>query len=772
MSTRGPADMKIQLKLDGLRTVTRGFAQLRDAGQRSARALRDGARTVGRDLQRVATVSKIAAKGVASVGGAALAVGAGGVALLNKSLRDTASLSREVAEEIDELQKTANSFGIQDGRTLGGLRFAAANEGASSGAVDRALGALQLLAEDAINGDEKALELFSLVGARYGDIVDEFGNVRTGDELFLAFAERFSQLGPEVNRTAIAMQAFGRRAGPELVTLLNAGRGPIQDYLRDFNELRAIGDEDVALVGAFKAQQDRRLAAFDGLRTAVARNFLPALQQVDQQLELFFVEQRGAAATFGAVAGGFVVEFVPKLLEAGRVLAALLTGRAAELEDTPLKRGLEAAIGLVRGFTSGLMDVLDLLSTGDIDAAPEWLQSTVRFGRDGAEAITGLVASAREISEFWSGTLKPAFDSLVETVTSVYELLGVDEPASQLAITAALIAFGGTITTILTKLGALTLALGKAGAAAAGLGAAGAAGGAAAAGTAAAVATGAVVVGGVALGAAAVSARNFDEQVQEATRIARELAETEGEAYAAAYLKTFLETVPQEFRAAQLANGALSFLTGGRVGVDIDETVAQLDLIIAAGGVEESAAGVRRALADLGLTRAEDGTISGAAGYDLAARLKIAEVELTPEAQAQLDAFRDLAAERGIAPPGSGDRISARFASGGFVRGPGTGTSDSILARLSNGEFVMRAAAVRRYGLGLLDRINNLSLPGFAAGGLVSPAAVPAPAMLLGSGGTPIHLTLPGIGEYHLSARQDVAEDLLRAARKAKRSRL
>lgn len=63
------------------------------------------------------------------------------------------------------------------------------------------------------------------------------------------------------------------------------------------------------------------------------------------------------------------------------------------------------------------------------------------------------------------------------------------------------------------------------------------------------------------------------------------------------------------------------------------------------------------------------------------------------------------------------------FATGGHVRGPGSGTSDSILARLSNGEYVMRAAAVQKYGLALLDRMNGLHLPGFAGGGLVEVAA-------------------------------------------------
>lgn len=40
---------------------------------------------------------------------------------------------------------------------------------------------------------------------------------------------------------------------------------------------------------------------------------------------------------------------------------------------------------------------------------------------------------------------------------------------------------------------------------------------------------------------------------------------------------------------------------------------------------------------------------------------------------------------------------SAKFATGGKVVGPGTGTSDSIPAQLSNGEYVMTAKATRMY---------------------------------------------------------------------------
>jgi hypothetical protein len=58
------------------------------------------------------------------------------------------------------------------------------------------------------------------------------------------------------------------------------------------------------------------------------------------------------------------------------------------------------------------------------------------------------------------------------------------------------------------------------------------------------------------------------------------------------------------------------------------------------------------------------------------------------------------------------------FASGGQVTGIGTGTSDSIPAMLSNGEFVVNAKATSRY-VKLLTAINTGTLPHFADGGYV-----------------------------------------------------
>jgi hypothetical protein len=62
-------------------------------------------------------------------------------------------------------------------------------------------------------------------------------------------------------------------------------------------------------------------------------------------------------------------------------------------------------------------------------------------------------------------------------------------------------------------------------------------------------------------------------------------------------------------------------------------------------------------------------------------------------------------------------------ADGGLLRGPGTSTSDSIPALLSDGEYVIKAAAVKKYGKAFFDQANSMR---FASGGHVSRMATPS----------------------------------------------
>ncbi|RWO05478.1 MAG: hypothetical protein EOS07_24690 [Mesorhizobium sp.] len=121
------------------------------------------------------------------------------------------------------------------------------------------------------------------------------------------------------------------------------------------------------------------------------------------------------------------------------------------------------------------------------------------------------------------------------------------------------------------------------------------------------------------------------------------------------------------------------------------------------------------------------------------------------------------------------------FANGGHVRGPGTSTSDSIPARLSNGEFVVNARATAR-NRALLEAVNDNRLPGFADGGLVGGGApvfagndnraqqiaINAPITVNGSAGTPeqnTDLSKKMARQLESTMRGVVADELRRSTR-------
>ena len=74
--------------------------------------------------------------------------------------------------------------------------------------------------------------------------------------------------------------------------------------------------------------------------------------------------------------------------------------------------------------------------------------------------------------------------------------------------------------------------------------------------------------------------------------------------------------------------------------------------------------------------------------------------------------------------------VKKKFEAGGFVSGAGSGKSDSIPAMLSNGEYVINADSVKKYGVQTFNAFNNkkYSMGGpvtrmpYASGGLASSA--------------------------------------------------
>ena len=121
-----------------------------------------------------------------------------------------------------------------------------------------------------------------------------------------------------------------------------------------------------------------------------------------------------------------------------------------------------------------------------------------------------------------------------------------------------------------------------------------------------------------------------------------------------------------------------------------------------------------------------------------------------------------------------------RAAEGGHIIGPGTGTSDSIHAMLSNGEFVVNSRAVQSVGVGFLHAVNSGALAMRSMGGMIrmatggmigGPQRFASGGLVAAGGGSlggmaAVHLHIGG-STYSLLGERGVVQSLTGAARKA-----
>jgi TP901 family phage tail tape measure protein len=146
------------------------------------------------------------------------------------------------------------------------------------------------------------------------------------------------------------------------------------------------------------------------------------------------------------------------------------------------------------------------------------------------------------------------------------------------------------------------------------------------------------------------------------------------------------------------------------VDIDSDPAVTAFNEILAAG--QNTASGIGSAFEDAG------DKIADALELEKQARIQATLYEDDIKALgATFQKFAPPSLKQGIVSRFTGNNPFERRASGGPIYGPGTSTSDSIPAMLSNGEYVIRASAVKQYGVGFFNQLNQMKTPRFFSGG-------------------------------------------------------
>lgn len=169
----------------------------------------------------------------------------------------------KILEQINAARDFADSLNDMSERTgiaverLSELAYAGQLSDVSIESMQTGLKGLSKKMAEAAGGSEKAREAFSLMG------IDPSG--KSTDEVLLEIAEAFSGYEDGANKSALAMQIFGK-AGVDMIPFLNNGKEGIADLSKEARQLGGVVSTDTAKAAAdFNDNLDKMATALRGV---------------------------------------------------------------------------------------------------------------------------------------------------------------------------------------------------------------------------------------------------------------------------------------------------------------------------------------------------------------------------------------------------------------------------------------------------------------------------------------------------------------------------
>lgn len=177
------------------------------------------------------------------------------------------------------------------------LGFAAEQSGASIEDVGAGLRFLSRNAVEAAEGGKQQAQAFRNLGIA---LKDTSGNIRPVNDLLLDVADRFRNTRDGAEKSAMAMELFGR-GGASLIPVLNEGREGIAAMGIELDKVGGIMSTELAnAADEFNDQLNLNKKAMDGLSMAVTSALLPALTSMAQTITPIIAElSKWAAAHEG-----------------------------------------------------------------------------------------------------------------------------------------------------------------------------------------------------------------------------------------------------------------------------------------------------------------------------------------------------------------------------------------------------------------------------------------------------------------------------------------
>ena len=218
---------------------------------------------------RVGNAAAAMGRAIVAVGAAAAAAGA---ALL--------AMTQRISEQADEIGKNSRAIGLSTD-SYQELSLALNLSGSSIEASASAFRRLSANALDAQQGVSTAVEAFEAIGVAS---TTAEGEIRSIDDMLGDIADRFAEMPDGAEKTARAMEIFGR-AGARLIPLLNQGSEGIEEMRAEAHELGLVLTNETIVASEMLNDNITRLKTVAGsFARGLATQLIPRLRQVSEQV--------------------------------------------------------------------------------------------------------------------------------------------------------------------------------------------------------------------------------------------------------------------------------------------------------------------------------------------------------------------------------------------------------------------------------------------------------------------------------------------------------
>lgn len=291
-------------------------------------------------------------------------------------------VGKEALATADELGKLSQSTGASID-TLSALRVAVHGSREELDLIAQSLPKLAKLQDDAASGNEKAARSFERLGIPLADVK----RLDPG-ELFGLIATKLGPMQAGAEKTAIAMDLFGKN-GAKLVPILNElADGGLDDARKRAEELGLALTDDVAAAADAAGDElgDMKLVA-EGLATTFLSKFAPAVAQAMKGFrESVTSGGVGAMEILGQAAGGVIQTVTSLFVSVGKIIGA--------------------SVALVVNGVSTLSDVVARVLDRDLDGALKRFRSGLSQGRAMRDALfSDLRAEGNKVWDAFAGSV-------------------------------------------------------------------------------------------------------------------------------------------------------------------------------------------------------------------------------------------------------------------------------------------------------------------------------------------------------------------------------